>query len=878
MAINRQVKSHAYNLPLTSNLKKAAMNAQYRKDYQPSDYEILTTALTFDIHEGHTEVTNKMHIRRNTAAKINAPLILNGEDQELRSLQLNTHPLSPKDYKQSKTDLRLDQLPEDFTLTVVSRIHPELNTKLEGLYQSKGMFCTQCEPHGFRRITFYLDRPDVLSFFTTQIIADSQLYPVLLSNGNLIDSGKIGENRHYATWEDPFKKPCYLFALVAGNLEKISDTFITQSGRSVNLEIFSDATSISQCHYAMQCLKEAMRWDEVRFGREYDLNTYMIVATQDFNMGAMENKGLNIFNTKYVLAHPSLSTDLDYQNIQAVIGHEYFHNWTGNRVTCRDWFQLSLKEGLTVFRDAEFTADHHDRTLKRILDANLIRSSQFAEDASPMAHPIRPDSYVEMNNFYTTTVYQKGAEVIRMMHTLLGEEGFRKGMDLYFQRHDGTAVTCDDFVAAMADANQFDFSLFKNWYSQAGTPEVWASGHYDEMAHTFTLHFKQNRLFHIPIKLGLISQSGHVLNYQEGPETIYSLKEKEAQLVLHNVMERPIPSLLRDFSAPIKLFYDYTLDDLAVLWQYDSNHYNRWDAGQRFMSSIILALYRDDLTKLAPLESKILPIITHFLKNAALYPGLTSELITLPSIKSLAELIPPPLDPAKLIQARESIFTLIYQNLKSAFARTYQEAQAAEQAHPQNAAQYRMLKNVCLQYLCAAGEHQEALLQYEKAENMTDCFAALTAIVNAPQYPKKQALLDHFYQKYQSHPLVVDKWLAVQANSKLPDTLNQVRHLMQHPAFLRQNPNKIYALLNTFGQNFYAFHDQKGEGYRLLGDFIAELNTVNPLVSARLTRILMNFKLYSEPYSSLMRKVLETLQARKDLSSDVAEIVNKALK
>ncbi len=837
------------------------MKMHYRKDYTPSPYQILSTSLIFDLQEHETLVTNTMEIVRADGIKAGTPLVLNGEEQELFTLKMDGQDLPKKDYDWTETELTILSPPAQFSLTTVSRIHPESNTKLDGLYKSKGMFCTQCEPHGFRRITFYLDRPDVMALFTTKIIADKALYPVLLSNGNVIEKGEAGPHRHYAIWQDPFKKPCYLFAVVAGNLECVRDVFVTQNGRRVDLEVYSDATSISQCGYALTAMKEAMAWDEARFGREYDLDVYMIVAAEDFNMGAMENKGLNIFNTKFVLVDPTLSTDMDYQNVQAVIGHEYFHNWTGNRVTCRDWFQLSLKEGLTVFRDAEFTADHHDRTLKRIEDASFMRSHQFAEDGSPMAHPIRPDSYAEMNNFYTVTVYEKGCEVIRMIHTLLGEAGFRKGMDLYFKRHDGQAVTCDDFVAAMADANDYDFDLFKNWYNTAGTPEVHVTREYDSVKKTYTLHFKQSGHFHIPSKLGLVPSTLPSSAREEGNqrELVFSLKTKEATLIFDDVTEEPIPSLLRDFSAPVKLFYDYSLEDLNLLWQHDPNLFNRWDAGQRLMTEVILHN--------KPFDSSSMEKI---LAEAMSYPGLTAELLSVPSIKSLGEMVKE-LNPEHLMAAHSKLIHAISQALLPQFRKTY--AACTQKDSPD----LRALKNVCLFYLCQAGEYTEATQQYDTASNMTERFGALTALVNSETDKLKAERLAHFYETYKNHPLVVNKWFAVQAGSCAKDTLSTVKKLLAHPAFIRTNPNKVYALMQSFGQNFYAFHAEGGKGYALLGQFINELDSINSLVSARLVKNMMNFKQYHEPHRSIMKQQLALLQQKPDLSKDVREIVEKAL-
>lgn len=855
----------------------------YRKDYQPSAYQILSTNLTFDLREHETIVTNLMHIERVSNTK--APLILNGENQELFTLKLDGKHLPRDQYQWSETELIIQNLPDIFTLETVSRIHPESNKSLEGLYKTNGNFCTQCEAQGFRKITFYLDRPDVMALFTTKIIADKKRYPVLLSNGNLVETGDLPDYRHFAVWEDPFKKPSYLFALVAGNIEKIQDTFTTQSGRNVRLEIYADAKFISQCDYAMQALKEAMRWDEIRFGREYDLDVYMIYAAPDFNMGAMENKGLNIFNTKYVLTDPKLSTDKDYELTQAVIGHEYFHNWTGNRVTCRDWFQLSLKEGLTVFRDAEFTADHHDRTIKRIEDSIVMRTAQFAEDKSPMAHPIRPDSYVEMNNFYTVTVYEKGCEVIRMMHTLLGEAGFRKGMDLYFERHDGEAVTCDDFVAAMSDANDYDLTLFKNWYSQAGTPVVKTTGSYDAANHTYTLHFEQTcpptpekehkDPFHIPITLGLIAEDGTPLSFEhEGDmhhHIIYSLKERTARLTLKHVKAMPIPSLLRDFSAPVKLEFAYSNQDLLTLAKHDPNLFNRWDAKERLLTRILLAAYHGK-----PLDTtEMIAVFQEGLAKALEYPAYSAEFLSVPALKTLADCLDS-IHPQKLIDVRETAIVAISETLANEFSACYHACQQQEQ-QAKNPAAFRALKNLCLEFIARQNQLDLSKAQYHQDTNMTNRLAALNVIVNSENKDLKEQVLEHFYNTYQEYPLVIDKWFAAQASSRAIDTLTRVQNLMQHPAFNPENPNRVYNSILAFANNFQQFHREDGKGYRLLGQFIQTLDAKNPLVAARLTRTLMNFKAYAEPYHTAMKNELKALRTLPTLSKDVSEIVNKAL-
>lgn len=855
----------------------------YRKDYKHSPYQIISTNLTIDLREHETMVTNVMEMER--VGKADEPLVLNGENQELFTLKLNGQHIPREQYDWTETELTIRNLPECFTLETVSRIHPESNEAYEGLYKTNGTFCTQCEPHGFRKITFYLDRPDVMAFFTTKIIADKKLYPVLLSNGNLVESGDAEDYRHYAVWEDPFKKPSYLFALVAGNIEKISDTFITQSGRKILLEIYASKKFIGQCDYAMEALKDAMRWDEIRFGREYDLDIYMIYAAEDFNMGAMENKGLNVFNTKYVLTDPKLSTDTDYEMTQAVIGHEYFHNWTGNRVTCRDWFQLSLKEGLTVFRDGEFTADHHDRTIKRIEDVNYLRAHQFAEDKSPMAHPIRPDSYVEMNNFYTVTVYEKGSEVIRMMHTLLGETGFRKGLDLYFKRHDGQAVTCDDFIAAMADANHYDLTLFKNWYSQAGTPCVKVTSKYDADAHTYTLHFEQScpptpekaekDPFHIPIRLGLLDHEGKPLSFEYEGETrkeiVYSLKERKASLVLKHVKAEPVPSLLRDFSAPVKLEYPYSSHEMSILATHDSNLFNRWDAKERLLTDTLVAAYQGKPVNFAG----IIALFKQGLEKAFDYPAYSAEYLAIPNLKTLADFISP-VDPKKLVQVREQLADEISLQLKDAFVRCYEKC-VSEEENALKKAPFRALKNLCLSYLGRQDRLDLAKAQYESKDNMTDRLAALSTIANSEDKALKVQILHGFYDTYKDYPLVVDKWFATQASSRAADTFEQVQALMNHPAFIRTNPNKIYNLVMAFANNPYHFHREDGKGYELLADFIIEIDAKNSTVAGRLVKTLMSFKQYKEPYAGLMKQALVKIKGIPHISKDVAEVVDKAL-
>jgi len=868
---------------------------KYRKDYQAPHYLIDSVHLTVEIEEAHTIVTSKLVIKRAPKANANEPLVLNGEHQELKSLSLNDKLLAKSHYKLNATELSIPDVPQHFTLTVVSLIKPQLNTALEGLYKSQDMYCTQCEPNGFRRITYYLDRPDVMASFTTKIIANKAQFPVLLSNGNKIESGELDSNKHYAIWHDPFKKPSYLFALVAGDLAVLKDNYITASGRSVTLEIYARKPDIEKCQYAMEALKQAMRWDEVNYGREYDLDIYMIVAVADFNMGAMENKGLNLFNTKYVLSNPLTSTDLDYQNIQAVIGHEYFHNWTGNRITCRDWFQLSLKEGLTVFRDEEFTADHHSRAVKRIEDVKVIRSSQFAEDASPMAHPIRPDSYLEMNNFYTVTVYNKGAEVIRMQQTILGREGFRKGMDLYFNKFDGQAVTCDDFVSCMENANSVDLEQFRLWYSQAGTPSITVRDKYDASKKTYTLHIEQtcpnapgqsqNAAFDIPIKVGLLGKNGHDLKieYNGKLETnhVLRLTDKEHNFVFKNVADQPVPSLLRDFSAPVKLSYPYSDEQLQFLFAHDSNEFNRWESGQAMASRILMNAIKARQIKCdyqAP--SSFIDAIHYILRSSNLDKSLVAEAISLPSERALAEMMSP-IDVEGIHAAREELLTKVAKTLQDAFFHAYNHLQIP--GHYQidrTSIAMRRLRNTCLGYLVQT-EHPQLIKlcqnQFTQANNMTDQIAALNCLANVSDANIRLETMEKFYQQWQHEALVVDKWFSIQASTKHRDTLTHVESLLNHPAFDYKNPNKVYALLNSFTANQAQFHRADGRGYKLIVEQIKILDKINPLVAARLTRSLMSWKRYDETRQQHMHKSLESIASLKNLSNDVYEIVKKSL-
>ncbi len=859
----------------------------YLKDYVTPAYSVDAVSLVFELGETATLVTNVATYRRQAGVAANTPLHLFGEMLELVSLRVNGVALTAADYTVDAEGLSITQLAEVNQIEVITRIYPQQNTALEGLYQSNGNFCTQCEAQGFRKITYYPDRPDVMSVFTTQIIADKAKYPVLLSNGNLTASGDLADGRHWARWEDPFHKPAYLFALVAGNLQHVEDHFTTMSGRDVTLRIYTEPHNIDKCDHAMQSLKRAMRWDEQRFGLEYDLDIYMIVAVDDFNMGAMENKGLNVFNSKLVFASPTTATDADYISIEAVIGHEYFHNWTGNRVTCRDWFQLSLKEGLTVFRDQEFTADLHSRPVKRIEDVRRLRTFQFAEDASPMAHPIRPASYMEINNFYTMTVYEKGAEVVRMYQTLLGREGFRKGMDLYFQRHDGQAVATENFLAAMADANGVDLSQFQRWYDQAGTPVVDVSMVYDAAEQTCTLQFRQScpstpetsqKLpFLIPIEVGLLDSAGNNI----GGTQVLRLTESEQSFHFTGVSEKPVPSLLRGFSAPVRLSYPYTETELAFLMKHDSDAFNRWDAGQRLALQMILQLlHAQQHGEPLGVSHEFISAFQAVLTDETLDCALRAEAMQLPAESDIAE-ITRPCDPAAIHDVREFIYQTLAKALRLDLERLY-TALSEQGEYQVDAASIgkRSLKNVCLDYLGRLTDEAIPTLcfvQYQQAGNMTDALAAL-AVLNHMDCPEREQALQQFHDRWQQDPLVMDKWFALQAVSTLPGTLERVQALLQHPLFDLRNPNKVRSLVGSFAaRNLLHFHTVSGEGYAFLADQVLTLDERNPQIAARMVRPLMSWRHYEPVRSQLMKQQLERILAKPGLSGDVYEIVSKSL-
>ncbi|MBA1147171.1 aminopeptidase N [Ectothiorhodospiraceae bacterium WFHF3C12] len=867
----------------------------HRHDYQPPDYRVERVDLRFELGEEETLVTATLDVRRNYADEQRSrPLHLNGVALDLRDVRIDGEALALDEYLLSDEGLSIEQVPHSFELTTTVAIHPEKNTELQGLYRSGGMFCTQCEAEGFRRITFFPDRPDVMARYRTTIIAEQARYPVLLSNGNPVDSGTLDDGRHWITWDDPFPKPSYLFALVAGDLACNEDSHVTASGREIALRIYTEKENVGKTGHAMASLKAAMAWDEATYGLECDLDTYLVVAVGDFNMGAMENKGLNIFNTQYILARPDSATDRDFENIQDVVGHEYFHNWTGNRVTLRDWFQLSLKEGLTVFREQQFSADMGAPAVKRIDQVRGLRAAQFPEDASPMAHPVRPDSYVEINNFYTATVYMKGAEVIRMYQQLLGQEGFRRGMDLYIQRHDGQAVTCDDFLSAMADANDRDLTQFGLWYSQAGTPEVSVRADFDAAAGAYVLRVSQScpatpgqphkQPFHIPLEIALLDANGDELTARldtdgeppmPGPRLL-ELRESEQTFRFTGLSAEPIPSLLRGFSAPVKLDYPYTEDDLAFLFAHESDPFNRWEAGQRLTSGVLLDWVRSGPGEL---PEKIATAFGNTLNDDALDPALIAEALVLPTETHLAEQTEV-IDVAAIHSARESMRRQLAERLYDQWTETYRVCARSEPGDASEAMAQRRLKNLCLDYLMSTEREEivaQADAQFQRADNMTDSIAALSLLADTRSDAAERAL-GAFYERWMDDPLVVDKWFRVQAMSRREDTLERVKTLTGHPAFDRTNPNRLRAVYGAFSQgNPVRFHDPSGEGYRLIADCVIELDARNAQLAARLVTPLTRWRRYDKAHAPLMKAELERIFRQPSLSNDVYEVVSKSL-
>lgn len=854
--------------------------ATYLKDYQPPVFAVKTLDLQVDLYADHALVTSQMHLHR----EHEGPLFLHGDALELVSIAADGQPLAEGSWRIIEGNLQLDTCPDSLVLTIVTRIYPQKNTALSGLYRSNHLFCTQCEAEGFRRITFYPDRPDVLTIFSTRITADKKEYPVLLSNGNRVDAGDLPNGRHWVLWQDPFKKPAYLFALVAGNLRTVRDEFITASGKKVDLLIYVEPGNEDSCGHAMASLKKAMRWDEEVYGLEYDLDIFMIVAVNDFNMGAMENKGLNIFNAKYILAKPETATDTDFADIEGVVAHEYFHNWTGNRVTCRDWFQLSLKEGLTVFRDQEFSRDMHSRDVNRIVDVNMLRNGQFPEDAGKMAHPVRPESYQEINNFYTATIYNKGAEVIRMQHTLLGAAGFRRGMDLYFERHDGQAVTIDDFVKAMEDANQVDFSQFKRWYSQAGTPEVSVESRFEQGVLTLTL--KQScpptpestikKPFHIPLGIALFDDQGKALPLEP---SVLELREESQSFRFPNLSARPVVSLLRDFSAPIILKQQQTEADLLHLLKYESNGFAKWDASRRLIRQCLLEWMASPVSKWQ-ISDAFLQACQEILRNANMDMSLRAEILAPLAFEDLSQGLTD-IDAGLLENLRDHFRYQLGQHLYQDCEKVYAALWKAED-HGMYSEAYgrRKLRNRCLFYLMKAKEPETLGFcqeQFSSAKTMTDQLAALSLLANAAKPATREQAIQQFYRQWADNPLVLDKWFSVQASGEHPETLNTVKNLTRHPDFNFANPNKVRALLGAFVQsNPRHFHAEDGSGYVFLREMLTILDPVNPQISARLATPFTRWQRLDKGRRQLMQAQLEILQ-KGDLSVDLREMVEKSL-
>ncbi len=867
-------------------------------DYQVPNYLVDHVALHFDLGRSETQVRSVLSMRRNPAGQ-GGDCLLDGEQLTLQSIKLDGRELQGNEYQRSDKALLISAVPEQFELEIETVIHPDQNTALEGLYHSGSLLCTQCEAEGFRRITYYPDRPDVMSVFTVSIVADKVDWPIMLSNGNLEKQGQFEDGRHWVRWHDPHPKPSYLFALVAGELHRQKDSFVTASGRSVALEIYVDPENSHKCDHALMSLKQAMKWDEDSYGREYDLDVFMIVAVNDFNMGAMENKGLNVFNSACVLASPETATDRDYYTIQSIVGHEYFHNWSGNRVTCRDWFQLSLKEGFTVLRDQQFSADMNSAAVQRIEDVNQLRTMQFAEDAGPMAHPVRPASFIEISNFYTVTIYEKGAEVVGMIKTLVGVDGFRKGTDLYFARHDGQAVTTDDFVKAIEDANQVDLTQFKRWYSQAGTPQIDVATDYDVVRRRYTVTIKQHcdptpgqqqkQAFHIPVAVGLLDKQGKTIALQlegeasaSGEETrVLSVTEQQQQFVFMNVASEPVLSLLRGFSAPVKANMTRSNAELAFLMANDHDSFSQWDAGQQLLINLLLLLANSaEQGHALVLPSDVIEQFGQVLENAMASPALVAKMFMLPSENYLAA----QLKPAKveaIHAARSYVKKELALRLKAQFSNLYSALNSTEK-YQFNASDMakRSLKNMCLDYLMTTGDPmqtQRCLKQMKQSDNMTDTLAGLSALVEY-EGPEREHALRAFYEQWQHDKQVVDKWLAVQAQSSLPNTLLRVKGLMKHPAFNIANPNNVRSLIGQFCRNNpINFHAIDGSGYQFLAEQIIILDRLNPQIASRQLGAFNSWQQYDETRQGLMKRALQSIAQQEPLSADVYEIVTKYL-
>ena len=895
-------------------MKNASARTTYLKDYRPPPFTIETTDLHFDLYEDHACVVSKLLFKRSGGSDVTS-LRLHGQLLKLEKIFINGQLVNSDQYIQDDESLTVPALDGllgasfgEFLFECHTRIEPQKNTALEGLYKSKKMFCTQCEAEGFRRITYYLDRPDVMSIFTTTVAAEKAKYPVLLSNGNKLASGDVdgAPDRHWVTWEDPFKKPSYLFALVAGDLLSLDDTFFTCSDREIELRIFVEEKDIDKCDHAMLSLKNSMRWDEEVYGREYDLDIFMIVAVDDFNMGAMENKGLNVFNTSCVLASPQTTTDFSFQRVEAVVAHEYFHNWSGNRVTCRDWFQLSLKEGFTVYRDSEFSADMGSRTVKRIEDVSFLQTVQFAEDGGPMAHSVRPDSYMEISNFYTVTIYEKGAEVVRMIALLLGPEKFRAGSDLYFDRHDGQAVTTEDFVKAMEDASGIDLGQFRNWYYQAGTPVISIQSEFDADNKRYTLHVSQScpdtpgqsnkKPLTVPLRLGLLGSDGKDLPLRllvddastSETDRVLSVTQEEQQFVFEGLESEPIPSLLRGFSAPVRLLYDYSRADLLFLMVNDSDGFNRWNASQLLTIGLIEELQSDlaagrDLALPQSLVDAYAGVLDSMLSDPSVDKAMVAQLLSLPTVGFLIERAEVA-DVESIHLVREFLLNGLAARFYSSFLDVYTNNTVnAEYAADAESIARRSLRNLALSYLIRSDMDEAVTLaqhQFVQASNMTDQLSGLRCLVNngaRVAVELKRDALASFYKQWSHEPLVVDQWFVVQAVCQLPGSLAQVKQLLEHADFDIRNPNKVRSLIGAFcGQNHVGFHDASGEGYEFLADQVLVLDKLNPQIASRLLMPLTRWKKFSAKRQGLMQAQLLRIKAQEELSKDLFEIVEKS--
>jgi aminopeptidase N len=865
------------------------------EDYRLPDFIVETVDLTFHLDPAGTRVTSRlrMHAREGTT-----DLVLVGDELKLVSVAVDSKPLPPERITTTPDRLIVRGVTAgSFTLETVTELDPSSNTKLMGLYRSSGTWCTQCEAEGFRRITYFLDRPDVLAVYTTRIEAPRDAAPVLLSNGNPVESGDLSGGRHYAVWYDPFPKPCYLFAMVAGDLGVLRDTFTTMSGRDVALAIYCEHGKQERCRWAMESLKRSMRWDETAFGREYDLDVFNIVAVSDFNMGAMENKGLNVFNDKYVLADPRTATDIDYYNVERVIAHEYFHNWTGNRITCRDWFQLCLKEGLTVFRDQEFTSDVRSRPVKRIADVRALQAMQFPEDAGPLAHPVRPEVYSEINNFYTPTVYEKGAEVVRMLKTVLGEAGFRAGMKLYFDRHDGEAVTIEDFLAAFGDATGADLTQFKLWYAQAGTPEIAAKGAYDARRKTYTLTLAQSvpptpgqptkKAMHVPVRFGLVGPNGDDLAFDKASGArvdgdVIHLTEPSQTIVFEGISTPPVPSLVRGFSAPVRLAFDLAPDDLLFLLRADADPFNRWQAAQTLATRTLIAgSTAARRSEAVAVDTRFVDALADVAGNESLEAAFRAQVLQLPSEADIAREIGKDVDPDAIATARRAVRAAIARRAGERLTRLFESLRTGGTYSPDAAsAGRRSLAHAALDLAAADGDPEavaRVVERYRTADNMTDRSAALGILVANALSERIDALAD-FYDRYNDDPLVLDKWLAFEALVPAPDTLDRVRALLAQPWFSLSNPNRIRALVGTFaGANQSQFNRADGAGYGFLVDFVTDLDKRNPQTAARLLVSFRSWRALEPVRRAAAEKALRRVAGAADLSTDTRDIVTRTL-